>query len=90
MEEKKKKKKKLKVDPEISVALESNIDKIKKCKSTQELYDLVCVIFTKSAICSESSKEVLNVIKNSKPFTKTTELIWNIMLSGENLGLIED
>lgn len=89
MAEKKKKSFKGVKDTNITYVLEKNIQKINKMTKANEIADFLEQEFVTSGISNDFSKYIIETLKASKSFEKSLKFVYEIMLTGENLGTID-
>ena len=76
-------------DTNITYVLEKNIQKINKMAKANEIADFLEQEFATSGISNDFSKYIISKLKSSKSLEKSFKFVYEIMLTGENLGLIE-
>ena len=76
-------------DTNITYVLEKNIQKINKMTKANEIADFLEQEFATSGISNDFSKYIIETLKASKSFEKSLKFVYEIMLTGENLGTID-
>ena len=89
MAEKKKKSFKGVKDTNITYVLEKNIQKINKMTKANEIANFLEQEFATSGISNDFSKYIIETLRASKSFEKSLKFVYEIMLTGENLGTID-
>jgi hypothetical protein len=78
------------VERSMTRALESNTTKINKCRTPEEVTSTVTSIFKDFNIDTPASNRLISNLKSSKKLDKSLFTVYNSMLAGENLTVLND
>ncbi len=78
-----------KIEGSITNTIETNISKFNDAKTKEELVDTLKEILDSNNIDTKASKRLLNTVQKAKGFAQALFAIYNSLLYGKGLGVIE-